>query len=75
MDWMQILTTFGFPVLACIAIAIYVKYIIDAYRKDIKEMREEHKEETEKLADALNQNTLVIQKLVDRMDRDLDDLK
>ena len=75
MDWMQILTSFGFPVLACIAIAIYVKYIIDAYRKDIKEIREEHKEETEKLADALNQNTLVIQKLVDRMDRDIDDLK
>lgn len=75
MDWIQILGTFGFPVLACIGLAIYVKYIVDSYRKDIKEMREEHKEETTKMADALNQNTLVIQKLVDRMDRDVDDLK
>ena len=75
MDWMQILGTFGFPILACIGLAVYVKYIVDSYRKDMNDMRLEHKEETNKLADALNQNTLVIQKLVDRMDRDVDDLK
>ena len=75
MDWMQILGTFGFPILACIGLAVYVKYIVDSYRKDMNDMRKEHKEETDKLADALNQNTLVIQKLVDRMDRDIDDLK
>lgn len=75
MDWMQILGTFGFPILACIGLAVYVKYIVDSYRKDMNDMRKEHKEETDKLADALNQNTLVIQKLVDRMDRDVDDLK
>lgn len=75
MDWMQILGTFGFPILACIGLAVYVKYIVDSYRNDMNGMRKEHKEETDKLADALNQNTLVIQKLVDRMDRDIDDLK
>lgn len=75
MDWMQILGTFGFPILACIGLAVYVKYIVDSYRKDMNDMRLEHKEETNKLAEALNQNTLVIQKLVDRMDRDVDDLK
>lgn len=68
MDWTQILGAFGFPIVACIGLAIYVKYIIDAYRRDIKEMREEHKEETVKLSDALNRNTIVIQKLCDRLD-------
>ena len=70
MDVMQLIGSFGFPICACVGVGFYVKYIIDAFRKDIKEMREEHQAETTKMADALNKNTVVIQKLVDRLDKE-----
>lgn len=47
----------GFPIVMCLILAWYVKY-----------MSEKHKEETEKFTDALNSNTLVLQKLCDAMD-------
>lgn len=72
MDIATIIGSFGFPICAAIGVALYVKYIIDAFRKDIKEMREEHLTETTKLSEALNGNTLVIQKLVDKLSKEDD---
>ena len=50
----------GFPIVACIAIAVFFSRINDNYRTDLKE-----------LSDVISQNTLVIQRLCDK----LDDLK
>ena len=50
----QIISTVGFPIAMCIAL-IWC----------IKEMSDRHKQETEKFTEALNNNTLVLQKLCD----------
>lgn len=51
------ITTVGFPIAVCIVLMWYVK-----------DTNEKHKEETEKFTDALNSNTIVLQKLCDKMD-------
>lgn len=53
---LQAISTVGFPIVMCIIFACY-----------IKDLNESHKEETEKFTEALNSNTLVLQKLCDAM--------
>lgn len=67
-DIIQIISTVGFPIVACLGLGWYVKYQTDIYRDEVKEMRAEHKDEVAKVTDALNNNTLALQKLVDKID-------
>lgn len=68
----QIIGTLGFPIVACCAMAYFFARVNDNYRNDIKEIQANHKEEIAGMTEAINNNTLVIQKLVDRMDREND---
>ena len=68
----QIIGTLGFPIVACCAMAYFFARVNDNYRNDIKEIQAYHKEEIAGMTEAINNNTLVIQKLVDRMDREDD---
>lgn len=52
----QAISSVGFPIVMCLLFSWY-----------IKELNETHKEETEKFTEALNANTLVLQKLCDTM--------
>ena len=65
----SIITTVGFPIVACGGMAWYVKYITDRNREDIKEERDQHDQEMKKVTEALNNNTLAIQKLTDYIER------
>lgn len=67
MDWTQLVGTLGFPIVACIALAVYVKYLTDKYLNAISKMQEEHKAEIAKVTDALNNNTMIVQRLYDKM--------
>lgn len=66
----QLIGTLGFPIVACCAMAYFFAKVNDNYRNDIKELQSNHKEEIAKMTEAINNNTLVIQKLVDKMDDD-----
>ena len=57
----------GFPIVACIFIAVFFSKTQDNYRADIKEMQMTHKQETDKMTEALNNNTLALQRLVDKI--------
>lgn len=63
----------GFPIVACIFIALFFNKTQENYRQDIKEMQATHKQETDKMTEALNNNTLALQRLVDKMEGDKDD--
>ena len=54
---LQAITSVGFPIVMCIMLMYYVK-----------EMASKHKDESDKFAEALNANTLVLQKLCDKLD-------
>ena len=66
--WVQIITSVGFPIFACLAMGYYVFRQIDNYRNDIKELQQEHKEEISKMTEALNNNTMALQRLVDKLE-------
>lgn len=68
----SLIGTLGFPIVACCAMAYFFARVNDNYRNDIKEIQANHKEEIAGMTEAINNNTLVIQKLVDRMDREDD---
>ena len=60
----------GFPIVACVAMAVFFAKVNDNYRNDIKEIQATHKEEVKAMTDAINNNTLVIQRLIDNMEGD-----
>lgn len=65
----SLITAVGFPIVACMGCALYVKYITDNYRQDARDMRREHSEEVSKMTEALANNTLAIQRLVDKLEQ------
>ena len=67
-DVVQIISAVGFPIVAALGCAYFVKWQYEQNQKQIEEMRKEHKEEVQKMTDALNNNTLALQKLVDKFD-------
>lgn len=73
MDYSIIVTmigSLGFPIVACIFIAIFFSRTQDNYRADIKEMQLTHKAETDKMTEAINNNNLLLQRLLDRFDKE-----
>lgn len=63
---------YAFPIVACVVMGWYVKYIQDNYRKDISDISTRHKEEMDKVTEALNNNTLAIQRLTDFIEKNAD---
>ena len=67
-----LLGSYCFPIVACIVMAIYVKYVTDANREDTKELNKQHTEEMTAFRDeiktALNNNTIALNKLCDKLD-------
>lgn len=59
-DLASLISTLGFPIAMCLIMCYYINKINDA-----------HKEETDKFAEALNNNTVVLQKLCDKLDSEV----
>lgn len=58
----------GFPIVMCGLMACYVKYITDKNREEIAQEREAHKQEMNQVITAINNNTIVIEKLIAKLD-------
>lgn len=66
MDWsavQQFISTFGFPVVACLLMGWYVKDTNDKHREEVRELNLQHKQEMNDVKEALNNNTLALQQL------------
>ena len=53
------ITTVGFPIAMCLAFMLYIKYLTDL-----------HKAEIDRLSESVNNNTLVMQQLLDKLGDD-----
>ena len=67
----QFITTIGFPIAMCCAMAWYVKDTSDKHREEVQQLNNQHKEEMEQVTEALNNNTLAIQKLCDKLGKEI----
>ena len=63
--YLTIFQSVGFPALCVIAMAYYVKYITDQHREELQHLNDQHRKEMIDLTEALNNNTLAMQKLTD----------
>lgn len=74
----QLITNVGFAITMCGAMAFFIKYIIDKHREDIKELNtqhnleitrlnEQHWSEMKEVTSAINNNTLALTKLCERL--------
>lgn len=66
---LQIISTVGFPIAACMGMAWYVKYQTDANKSEIKELRDTYAKRVEDATQALHENTLALEKLAERLDK------
>lgn len=73
MDWTQLISTLGFPIVCCVALAIYVTKITEQNREDTKELNKRHTEEMlefkEDIKEALNNNTIALNKLCEKLEK------
>lgn len=68
-DIISMITTVGFPIVMCGALGYYVKYTNDRNREDLLQERSSHQEEIATMTEAINNNTLALQKLTDYIER------
>lgn len=66
----SIVSSVGFPIAMCFIMGYYLKYTHDDHREDLKRLQEQHTEEMKAITEAVNNNTLVIQRLLDSIGDD-----
>lgn len=59
MEWVQIVSSVGFPIVAVFGCGWFIKYTTDL-----------HKNEIDKLSEAVNNNTIVMTKLIEKLGGD-----
>lgn len=72
MDYIQLISSLGFPIVACICMAVYVKDTTKMNREDTKALNEQHSKEMlafkDEIKEALNNNTIALTKLCEKLD-------
>lgn len=68
-DIVSVISAVGFPIVAAVACGMFIKWQYEQNAKANEELRKEHKEEVAKMTEALNNNTLVVQKLIDKLEK------
>lgn len=67
-DVINLVSTLGFPIVICGVFIIGFKYMFDKFMDRNAKITEEHKAEMDAMTTALNNNTVVLQKLCDKLD-------
>lgn len=70
-EWLQAITTVGFPIVMCGAMCYYVKYMTDRHRDEVAKLNDQHKEEMLDVVKAVDNNTLVLTKLCEKLDKEV----
>lgn len=74
MDIATLLGSYAFPIVACIGMAWYCKDASDKNREDTKALNEQHSKEMnafkDEIKEALNNNTIALTKLCERLERE-----
>lgn len=68
-DIMTAISTLGFPIVACIALGWFCKYMIDNNNKNIEKMFTLYEKSNEENREAIKALTEVVEKLNDNLER------
>lgn len=58
----------GFPIAVCLIMFFFFKYMFDTNKKEIKEINDKYQTNLDKMQEALNNNTIAITKLCEKLD-------
>ena len=67
----QMIMNVGFPIVMCGAMAWYVKDTSDKHREEVRQLNKQHNDEMQQVTIALNNNTLALQRLCDKLGDDV----
>lgn len=62
------ISALGFPIVMCLCLAWFVYFIYNKNQEEIEKMNLMHREEMEKITEALNNNTIALTKLCEKME-------
>lgn len=60
---LTVLGNYAFPIVCCIVMAYFVKYMYDQTNQRVDKLNEEHKNEVDTLSEVITNNTLAIEKM------------
>lgn len=63
----QAISMVGFPIVCCGVVMYFLKYVMDKNREDMNTLNAMHKTEMTEMTQAINNNTLALQKLCDKL--------
>lgn len=66
----QAISTIGFPIVMCIVVCFYVKYIIDKNAEQLQQITDKHQEETKEMTKAIENNTIALTRLMEKLSDD-----
>lgn len=70
--FLTILGNYVFPIVACCAMAFFVKYMYDQTNVRIDKLNDDHKNEVDTLSEVIKNNTIALEKmntLIERMEK------
>lgn len=65
-----IISSLGFPIVCCLGLGWWIKTITENFNKQLEETRKDHKEEIKSLKESLDNNTIALTKLLDKLEKD-----
>lgn len=68
-DLVSIISSLGFPIVACIGLAWFCRYMIDTNNKNIEKMFQLYEKSNEENREAIKTLTSVVEKLNDNLER------
>lgn len=66
----QLISTVGFPIAMCALMAWFTYDQTEKHRKEVTDLNNQHAEEMTKVTDALNNNTIALTKLCEKLDKE-----
>ena len=66
----QLISALGFPIVAALGCAYFVKWQYEQNQKQLDEMRKEHKEEVTNMTKAIEDNTIALTRLIEKIDKE-----
>lgn len=69
---LTILGNYVFPIVACCAMAFFVKYMYDQTNGRIDKLNDQHKNEVDNLSEVIKNNTIALEKmnsLIERLEK------
>lgn len=69
---LTILGNYVFPIVACCAMAYFVKYMYDQTNARVDKLNEQHKSEVDTLSEVIKNNTVALEKmntLIERLEK------